>query len=101
MNDRFDAFTDRVSAERVTLSAINQLPNLQVPLSGLTDAAVAAWLMANPLIDRRGRLVSMLRELSRRLAIDADRSKQVFDSNPVPSSVMELVNCIRYELNML
>ena len=63
-----------------------------MPLAGLTSSAIRAWAGQSSLHAQPQTVLSLLVEISMRLSIDADKSKQVFDSKPVPNSLVELTN---------
>ena len=99
MTDRFSGFRHRVALEREILQQVNAVAQVSVPLAGLTIAAIDGWISQNLTIGQESRIVSLLRELSARLAIEADKSKQVFDSTPVTYSIEVVADAVRHELS--
>jgi len=92
MQTRSDNFQQRVSIERKLLQLINTRFGTVGQLPGLSMAAIDHWEMQNTAFPNREKIVSLLKEFSMRLNVEADKSKQVFDSMPVPNSLNELAS---------
>lgn len=92
MQTRSDNFQKRVSIERKVLQLINSGRSCTVPLAGLTKPAIQRWAKQTGAQAQHRELLPLLAEISARLSVEADKSKQVFDSKPVSSSLAKLVN---------
>jgi len=90
MQTRSENFQQRVSIERRVLQLINTHRYSKIKLPGLSMAAINCWEKQNDELLQREKVVSLLREFSARLNVEADKSKQVFDSIPVPNSLAML-----------
>ena len=99
MQIRSENFHHRVSVERKVLQMINRHWGSRHQLAGLTMPAINQWAKQNSVLIEKNEVLSLLVEFSARLNIEADKSKQVFDSIPVPSSLEELAN--RLELLLI
>jgi hypothetical protein len=75
---RRQRFRDRLSVEREVLAIVNSLPDVR-PLTGLTEAAVSLWCAQNRVADLSA-ISNLVLEISRRLALDVDNSRDVFEN---------------------
>jgi hypothetical protein len=92
MQTRSHNFLQRVAIERRVLQLVNKHGIGVVPLAGLTHPAIHRWADQFCLDSRPQAEIALLVEISMRLRVDADKSKQVFDSKPVPNSLVELAD---------
>src|SRR3989338_10525127 len=69
-------FVDRVETERKILRFVNGTCR-QPSLNGLSKAAISAWAVANPYATKA--VVEILVGLARRVQIECDVSRDVFD----------------------
>lgn len=93
-------FKQRIQIEREVLSTVNKI-DWETPMTGLTDAAISSWAerqLQNPNAISVLRIVS---EISRRLALNADDSRDVFENEElVPScSVDSLIANLETTVN--
>lgn len=69
-------FADRVAIEREVLTAVNA-HYVQMPLNGLTEVAIDSWQRS--LSFPSSEIVDLIRNISKRVKLDVDASRDVFD----------------------
>ena len=80
--DREERFRSRISTERRVLSAINGAFLSVQPISALSVPAIALWISGARKVypsEQLEGVEAMLRELSERLRIQTDNSREIFD----------------------
>ena len=71
-------FSDRVKSERKVLGWVNEAC-LEPTLNGLSRAAIESWESSNP--HATSRLAGLLQSIARKVQMEVDTSKDVFDSD--------------------
>ncbi|MES9890961.1 MAG: hypothetical protein ABW165_07945 [Candidatus Thiodiazotropha sp.] len=79
-------FADRVKSERKVLGIVNDVCR-QPTLNGLSRPAIDSWSLANP--NASPRVSELLMLIARKVQMDVDTSKDVFDSDAKPLSTVE------------
>lgn len=98
MSARNSRFIERVQCERTALGLVNNTFTGAEPLCALSDAAIGKWksraaTMAPPSTVEI--VVQVLRELSVRLDIQADNSREIFESVETVSDTNLLVDRLK------
>lgn len=82
ISNREERFRSRISTERQILTALNGTFADTQPISALSFPAISLWMSCAYEIyqlEQLGSIEPMLRELSERLRIQTDNSREVFD----------------------
>ena len=94
MSARNQRFVNRVAFERRALSLINRTFAEAAPLVALTEPAIEKWCefaSTGYPCSHVQKTAKILREISKRLEIQADNSREAFESADTPSAEPLLV----------
>lgn len=104
MSARNTRFVERVRCERTALSCVNNAFRDAPPLAALSGPAIGTWRNVAVTVLERTKVEAvsgLLRELSLRLDIQANNSREVFDSAVSNTDIAALLNRVRVECDVI